>query len=196
MEFEFTYTLEDIREAVTLRWPNSSKKNQIIRISLSLFFIIIVIWQIERFGVRNLKQDFLPGLTGGPPIITFFLNIAPVGFPLIFVIYIVFSMVWKKSHRGLAAWKSNPSLQQPQTIKLDSTGVKSSSSLGESLIHWRAIRYWKETPNLLALRLSSKGTLVLPKRVATPEQLEQLRKLFAGNVLPPAKGFPVTTAPN
>ncbi|MGA2440274.1 MAG: YcxB family protein [Tepidisphaeraceae bacterium] len=79
-------------------------------------------------------------------------------------------------------------------MTIDEEGIKSASALAETRFRWPMMAYWAETANLFVLRLNTKSLLVIPKRAATSEQLEQLRKSFGERIVAPAKGFPVVMA--
>jgi hypothetical protein len=63
MELEFTYTPNDFQEAFEIEWPKSPLRGQTPITVVALGLAILFFWRLyAEMSLRDLKQDFLPGI--------------------------------------------------------------------------------------------------------------------------------------
>jgi hypothetical protein len=86
--------------------------------------------------------------------------------------------------------RRRPDLQQEVVLLLSPEGIEVRFATGKSQLQWRAYSKYKETAHLFVLTASSSGSRFIPKRVMSPQQLEELRGLLRAQI--PSK---VTTNP-
>ena len=78
--------------------------------------------------------------------------------------------------------RRRPGLQGEIVLLLSSEGIEARFATGKSQLDWRAYRKYKETANLFVLGTSYSGSTFIPKRVMSPEQLEELRGLLRARI--------------
>jgi YcxB-like protein len=86
--------------------------------------------------------------------------------------------------------RRRPDLQGEIVLLLSPAGIEVTFATGKSQLQWRAYSKYKETAYLLVLTASSSGSRFNPKRVMSPQQLEEMRSLLRAQI--PSK---VTTSP-
>jgi hypothetical protein len=78
--------------------------------------------------------------------------------------------------------RRRPDLQGEIVLILSPAGIEVSFATGKSQLQWRAYSGYKETALLFALNTSSSGSRFIPKRMMSPQQLEELRGLLQTQV--------------
>ena len=73
--------------------------------------------------------------------------------------------------------RSSPSAQGEIVLALDDEGTVATFPTGESRLNWRAYTKYKETGSMFLLFFSPYRYMSIPKRVMTPQQIEDLRAL-------------------
>lgn len=198
MDLEFTYTPDDFQEMLKAKWPESGGKTRTVTWFLMALFILALLTGVHVWWTdyRDLKMNVLAQSGENPPFEAILRKAiySPATFLVLFLLAWHWFFIRIRSRRGISLWKHNIAAQQPQTVTIDQDGIKISSPLAETRFRWPMIAYWAETANLFVLRLNTKSLLVIPKRAATSEQLEQLRKSICERIVAPAKGFPVVMA--
>ena len=79
--------------------------------------------------------------------------------------------VWK-------ALRNNPSAQGEIIFVLNDKGTAATFPTGESRLDWRAYTKYRETETIFLLFFSPYRCMSIPKRVMSPEQIEELRSLL------------------
>jgi len=75
------------------------------------------------------------------------------------------------------AMRSNPTLQGEIVLRLSNEGTEFTFATGKSQLQWRAYTKYEETPRLFVLYTPSRS-VCFPKRVMSPQQIEELRGLL------------------
>ena len=70
------------------------------------------------------------------------------------------------------------------TFEFDDTGIRSTTQGTRGEIEWSAIRAVREDEKLLLIYLAPAKMFMIPKRVCTPGQLEELRQLCKSRITP------------
>ncbi|MGP0019148.1 MAG: YcxB family protein [Candidatus Sulfotelmatobacter sp.] len=78
--------------------------------------------------------------------------------------------------------RRRPDLQGEIVLLLSPEGIESTFATGRSQLQWRAYTKYKETAHLFVLNTSSSGSRCIPKRVMSPQQLEELRGLLRAQI--------------
>jgi YcxB-like protein len=86
--------------------------------------------------------------------------------------------------------RRRPDLQGEIVLLLTPAGIEVTFATGKSQLQWRAYSKYRETAHLFVLSTTSAGSRFIPKRVMSPQQLEELRGLLRTQI--PSK---VTTKP-
>lgn len=79
--------------------------------------------------------------------------------------------------------RRRPDLQGEIVLLLSPQGIEVTFATGKSQVQWRAYSKYKETANLFVLTAWSSGSRFIPKRVMSPQQLEELRGLLRTQIL-------------
>jgi len=80
------------------------------------------------------------------------------------------------------AMRGNPSLQGDIVLRLNDEGTEFTYATGKSQLQWRAYTKYKETTDLFVLYTSSSASIAIPKRVLSPQQLDELRSLLKARI--------------
>jgi len=72
----------------------------------------------------------------------------------------------------------NPSAQGEVTYCFEDDGVTVIHATGNSQLQWRAFTKFRETDALFLLFVSGTSCRALPKRVMSPDQIAELRKIL------------------
>jgi len=75
-----------------------------------------------------------------------------------------------------------PDLQGEIVLVLSPEGIESRFTTGRSQLQWRAYTKYKETAHMFVLNTPSSGSKFIPKRVMSPQQLEELRGLLRAQI--------------
>jgi len=78
--------------------------------------------------------------------------------------------------------RRRPDLQGEIVLILSPVGIEVSFTTGKSQLQWRAYNKYKETAHLFVLTASSTSSRFIPKRVMSPQQLEELRGLLRAQI--------------
>jgi hypothetical protein len=73
--------------------------------------------------------------------------------------------------------RRRPDLQGEIVLRFSPEGIELTFPTGKSQLQWRAYTKYKETAHLFVLTASS-GSRFIPKRVMSPQQLEEMRGLL------------------
>jgi hypothetical protein len=90
------------------------------------------------------------------------------------------------------AMRRNPSMEGEIVLRLNDEGIEAIFSTGKSQLQWRAYTKYKETAHLFALCMSPGRSMSIPKRVMSPQQVEELRGLLSERI--PSKVMTKQTA--
>jgi len=71
--------------------------------------------------------------------------------------------------------RRRPDLRGEIVLRLSPAGVEVTFATGKSQLQWRAYTKYKETAHLFVLHASSAGSRFIPKRVMSPQQVDELR---------------------
>jgi len=74
--------------------------------------------------------------------------------------------------------RRRPDLQGEIVLRLSPEGIELTFPTGKSQLQWRAYTKYKETAHLFVLTALSSGSRFIPKRVMSPQQLEEMRGLL------------------
>ena len=74
--------------------------------------------------------------------------------------------------------RRRPDLQGEIVLFLSPEGIEVTFATGKSQLQWRAYSKYRETAHLFVLTASSSGSRFIPKRVMSPQQLEEMRGLL------------------
>ena len=85
----------------------------------------------------------------------------------------------RQAHRSM---RGNPSLQGEIVLVLDDEGMEATFATGKTKLEWRAFTKCKETAHLFVLYMSSARSTFIPKRVMSPNQVEELRGLLKARI--------------
>ncbi|HEY1921490.1 MAG TPA: YcxB family protein [Tepidisphaeraceae bacterium] len=194
MKLEFTYSPEDFVEGFcakihdpTYRAPFSQNKSvQLILCSVFVSFFGWVTWWRWRSSSTPFAPPWSPHSDFAWDVAIPFCIAAVVAF---LAIYAMFAPVDKRKLRRIL--HRHPSLQQPQTLTVDETGIGVLNPLWSGQFNWAAFRGWAETENLFVALTSDRGRLIIPKRCASGEVVTELRQMMAARIVGGAGGFPV-----
>jgi hypothetical protein len=78
--------------------------------------------------------------------------------------------------------RSSPSAQGEIVLALDDEGTVATFPTGESRLNWQAYTKYKETGSMFLLFFSPYRYMSIPKRVMTPQQIEDLRALVKARI--------------
>lgn len=78
--------------------------------------------------------------------------------------------------------RRRPDLQGEIVLLLGPEGIEVTFATGKSQVQWRAYTKYKETAHLFVLTASSSGSRFIPKKVMSPQQLEELRGLLRAQI--------------
>jgi YcxB-like protein len=78
--------------------------------------------------------------------------------------------------------RRRPDLQGEIILRLSPEGIEITFATGKSQLQWRAYSKYKETAHLFVLTASSSGSRFIPKRVMSPQQLEEMRALLRAQI--------------
>ena len=78
--------------------------------------------------------------------------------------------------------RNSPSAQGEIVLSLDDEGTIATFPTGESRLNWRAYTKYKETGSMFLLFFSQYRYMSIPKRVMTPQQIEDLRALVKARI--------------
>jgi len=70
------------------------------------------------------------------------------------------------------------------TFEFDETSIRSTTQGTRGEIEWSAIRALREDEKLLLIYLAPAKMFMIPKRVCTPAQIEELRQLCQSRTTP------------
>ena len=90
------------------------------------------------------------------------------------------------------AMRRNPYMEGEIVLRLNDEGIEAIFSTGKSQLQWRAHTKYKETAHLFVLCMSSGRSMSIPKRVMSPQQVEELRGLLSERI--PSKVMTKQTA--
>lgn len=79
--------------------------------------------------------------------------------------------------------RNSPSAQGEIVYVLDDKGTVATFPTGESRLDWRAYTKYKESGTIFLLFVSPYRYLSIPKRVMSPEQMEELRGLLKARIV-------------
>jgi hypothetical protein len=134
--------------------------------------IIAVLWAV--FGVAGLIRS--PGMrpAQGSPGTRIALCVGP---PLFLGVWVL-SFVWRqprKRARFMAA--HSPNLET--ALRISDGEVEIEGREGRTVLYWKALRTWRELPDLLLLNLHTGNWVLIPKKsFASSADLERVRALF------------------
>jgi hypothetical protein len=80
------------------------------------------------------------------------------------------------------ALRRNPSLHGEVVLALHDQGIESTFATGKSQLLWGAFTKCKETTYFFVLYMSPHRASFIPKRVMTPQQIEELRALLRSRI--------------
>ena len=80
------------------------------------------------------------------------------------------------------AMRRNPSLVGEVVLVFTDEGTEFTFATGKSQLQWRAYTKYKETRHLFVLYMSSARSTFIPKRVLSPQHLEELRNLLKSRI--------------
>lgn len=83
--------------------------------------------------------------------------------------------------------RSSPSAQGEIVLALDEEGTVATFPTGESRLNWQAYTKYKESGSMFLLFVSPNRYMSIPKRVMTPQEIEDLRALVKARI---ARQFP------
>jgi hypothetical protein len=78
--------------------------------------------------------------------------------------------------------RRNPSFQGEIVLLLNDKGIDSTFATGKSQLQWRAFTKYKETGHVFVLSMSRTRGIFIPKRVMSPQQIEELRSLLKAQI--------------
>jgi hypothetical protein len=67
-------------------------------------------------------------------------------------------------------------------LLLNDKGIDSTFATGKSQLQWRAFTKYKETGHVFVLSMSRTRGIFIPKRVMSPQQIEELRSLLKAQI--------------
>jgi YcxB-like protein len=80
------------------------------------------------------------------------------------------------------ALRQRPDLQGEIVLHLGPEGIESTFATGKSQLQWRAYTEYKETAHLFVLHTSSSRSTFIPKRMMSPQQIEEMRALLKARI--------------
>jgi hypothetical protein len=192
MQLQCTYTPEDLVEAVRAKIHDPIYRIPFFRRKV----VTLVIWGLYLnfawffwWNSRSFPSSAYPWMHSQNATWNFLIPTAILITTVVLVFITTLSPANKRKLRNL--WHQKPSLQQPQTITIDEAGICISNPLSSGQQNWAAYRGWCETQNLFVVLSSDRGRLIIPKRIASAEQVQELREMLASRITGGAGGFPV-----
>jgi hypothetical protein len=193
MRLEFTYQPEDFAE-----WSKAAGKRPGMRphfarslITWLVFIglaVVIFLW-LPRENARGPQP--LPPAVPARPVRDRVFDMLIGLVPWVVVFCVIWFFVYRQMRAGRGIWNKDKTLQQPHALLVDDESVTLSGSTASTRWLWAAFAGWTETANLILLRQTDDVTVLVPKRAATPAELDELRGLLRRHIVPPTGGFPV-----
>lgn|ERR1041385_1659427 len=163
MQIEYQLTHRDFKEAFAAHRNRTPAKKWTIRI---LIILVLGIWAFLLWGslLAHNTKEMMP-------------------FFVMAVLWIIFMMVfrWWSIRRQFL---KQPRVQGPLTLVLDSTGAQWRWNGGSANCSWKNYIRLVEGKSQILFYTSPASFSFLPKRVLTPEQLNELRTLLRENFRP------------
>ena len=168
MQFRLTYTAQDWVDAyrVHLRKRSTLLNRVFFSLSVPLGIVSIFLFAILPLAAKTIKLSgaVIPTLMG------------------FWLIYFGTSYISRLARRS---YTSRPERQAEFSVTVDESGVRMTNAISSTEYKWPCFVGWLETEKVLLLYVSFCAFEFFPKRVFTPEQLEQLRLLADGHVKSP-----------
>jgi hypothetical protein len=156
MEIRYTHTAED-----SLNWMRATPAPP-----WSMFLFILLLALLFLVGIYLVGHDY--AVVGWAWLaLSVALGIAVYEVPRV------------QARRAIA---TNPSVQGEIVWTLDDTGTAATFPTGRSWMEWRAYTKYKETDYVFLLFYTSGRSAVIPKRVMSPEQVQELRSLLRAQI--------------
>jgi hypothetical protein len=196
VRFEFTYTPEDLKQA--LRYSSRFSLGR-LRISMGgglVGWLIFVALAAAFFVWMKHNQPAPRGRPFPRPPASpaeWLLPILPWVAVLAFIWFFIFRRL---RHQAREAWEKNPVFHLPHTVDIDDQGIRFNCALVDTLYRWPYFVGWAETRDLLLLHLPNQVRVMIPKRAANnPNELDKLRAILKTHVHEPTGGFPMEIKP-
>jgi hypothetical protein len=157
MTFVCTYQAEDYVNGFTAYAKRSSRR-WLTRIFWVMAVVMLSIGLLGTFGSRPDSWSPLP-------------------LYVLAALWVYYAMtIWKRA--GRRAFAGRPELTQEYTVDVDETGVAFVGPISQNRWTWPAFIKFVEGDKVFLVHLSPCAFVILPKRLLTNEQAEQLRTLL------------------
>ena len=163
MNFEYQLTEQDFVDAFRAHWCRSLTWRIMRPVGLVLLVGLVV---LSIFVARGRSYDQA------------FQAILPLAILIVFWAVLLLSPVWQVKR----LFRKNPDSHRPTKVEMDDESIRTRSADSESTMRWTKFVSFVESEKSFLLYPSAMGFNILPKRVLTSEQIEQLRTLIARHV--------------
>lgn len=191
MQLEFSYTQNDLRQALEWR-PYRGLGRVSLRRALTGWIIFVVIALVLFVLLRHGQPGPVrPPMPQPGELRQWVVALVPA---LLIVFGIWFLFVRRIRIRDVSTklWESSPVFQLPHTIQVDENGIRVNCALIETLYRWPYFVGFGETTDLLLLLLPNHSRVMIPKRaISGDDALNQLREFVQTHVHTLTGGFPV-----
>lgn len=169
MEFSYSLTLQDAREAFWLHYWNLRTKIVVSVFSLLLLadiaFITLGVASDVSAG-KGIFQSLSSDATS-----TFLILLVVL---LFFFGYLVLLMPWI----ALRPLRKNPALLVVRRASMTSESFDVQAEGGSSRLNWKLYKYWREGKNVIMLKVITGQYQTMPKRGLSEAQLMELRGIL------------------
>lgn len=190
IRLEFTYTPDDINEWAKAPTPGMPGRGWRVWRGTITWLVFIALAVVFYAWQRRMEPP-RPSRAAPPRSANPASDVLLTLLPWLVVFVVVWFLVARQLRAGKLIWNNNRSLQLSHVLTVEDGGIELAEPTASTRWKWEAFTSWTETANLLLLRLQNSLTLAMPKRAATADELEVLRRTFNARIAPPVGGFPV-----